>query len=611
MITAAQRHLQLATVQQLVQAGTPARRACAEAGISHATFYRLLNRSTSFQTRDPKSDTATPVCDGPRAKRGRKPSLTLTPAEQTRLQYWMLIRENSLPAALSEWITDTQPESAERPGAPPRAEIITFIKERWSAALARHQRPQWPLSLKRAARVAPEVRAMFEGPRAYLAHEATERRGNFIVIENERIPFYAGAIYESDDESENEPFRFTDPATGEERLGRQSLKTLDVYSHYWLGFSHIGRARDAYRAEDIADHFADIVDQYGLPLVWRIERGRWDNNFIFGIELDQEGKRWGSLEEIIHLQVCHLSRQKGTIEGAFNFAQRLRAHGRAGEALSIGRTRGQFEEATKLMLQSHRGNEAALAKFWSIEESAASVMASLDLDNATAHQRRSHGNKFLVPRDLWASQVKRECPASERWRFCAVKQRATVRKGVIEVKVKHYPISFRFRCSGSRRFPDVLLEHGHEVLIAFSPSRPEDGCHVFNADGSARNREGFGFAQFIGVADWMPEVAQIVIGGQSGGSEGQRAHRAQVRRAFRALIPGGSRKSFAQDGLGNVIRSQGFPACERSSPAPEVHRAPRAPVIEDDGDDWLALESLASGRGALFAPSARELVSQP
>lgn len=596
----AARRLQIATVQQLILSGMPARRACAEAGVSHATFYRSLHQGQKAESQEPKPQPS-------RRRRGRPAALTLTREEQLRLQWWMLIREGSLPAALREWIHDEEIISAERPGTPPRAEIITLIKERWNAALARHQRPQWPLSLKRAARITAEVRALFEGPRAFLSHEATERRGNFMIIEGEKIPFYAGAIYESDDESENEPFRYTDPATGEEKLGRQSLKTLDVFSHYWLGFSHIGRARDAYRAEDIADHFADIVDQYGLPLVWRIERGRWDNNFIFGIPLDQEGRRWGSLEEVVHLQVCHLSRQKGNIEGAFNFAQRLRAHGRAGEALSIGRTRGQFEQATKLMLAGHRGDEAALAKFWSIEESAASVAASLDLDNATAHQRRSHGNKFLVPRDLWASQVKRECPASERWRFCAVKQRATAKKGTIEVKVKHYPVSFRFRCSGSKRFPDVLLEHGHEVLIAFSPSRPEEGCHVFNADTSARNREGFGFAKFIGVAEWMPEVAQVVIGGQAGGSEGQRAHRAQVRRVFRSIMPGGARRNFAADGLGNMLHAQrdGAPVCE---PAPRTIRR----AHDDDSDeDWLALESLASGRGALFAPSARQLVSQP
>jgi hypothetical protein len=216
-----------------------------------------------------------------------------------------------------------------------------------------------------------------------------------------------------------------------------------------------------------------------------------------------------------------------------------------------------------------------------------------------------------VPRDLWAAQVKRECPARERWRFCAIKQRASIKKGAIEVKVKHWPVSFRFRCSGSNRFPDVLLEHGHEVLIAFSPSRAEDGCHVFNADTSARNREGFGFAQFIGVAEWMPEVAQVVIGGQAGGSEGQRAHRAQVRRVFRAIVPGGARKSFAADGLGNALRNsvaggavaggsdpgRDFPAADREIPSPRHINTP----ADDADDDWLALESRAARGGLIHA----------
>ena len=112
-------------------------------------------------------------------------------------------------------------------------------------------------------------------------------------------------------------------------------------------------------------------------------------------------------------------------------------------------------------------------------------------------QRRAFGRNMVAPDDLHRQAEKRECPESEFWRFCPVKQQATVRRGNVELWVKYYPHKFCFRVNGNS---ELYLEHGYPVLIAFHPGHPERGCHVFNAERGARNREGWGFGKFLMLA---------------------------------------------------------------------------------------------------------------
>ena len=114
----------------------------------------------------------------------------------------------------------------------------------------------------------------------------------FIQDGDTRLLMAPNSIWESDDMSLNEPFRYRDLETGEIQAGRQTLCTLDVYSAAWLGAQPLGRVRDAYRVEDIADHMRECVLQHGMPLIWRLERGVWENNFIDGIEIEGREKRW-------------------------------------------------------------------------------------------------------------------------------------------------------------------------------------------------------------------------------------------------------------------------------------------------------------------------------
>jgi len=565
--SAADRALLLGQIDALVRDGVPVRTACLEVGCKFVNYYRWKAEASAALT---------PSAPKVVKPKGRKAKFALSDDETRRLRFWRLVKGSvplAVESAIAEVLTgDGEPYFAalrecvvsERDtGARLRIETAQAMRRHWQAAVEARKPVIWPLSVQRACRVTRGEEAEFRGKKHVTNERGTERRGNMLrTAEGELIPWYAGAIWESDDMSLNDPFRFYDAREGREILGRQALFTIDAYSLHWLGCSHIGRDRDSYRAEDIASHFGDIVDQHGLPLIWRIERGRWDNSFIWGCKIgeDAEGKdiRWGGLDAIIHIRDKHTSTGKANVEGSFDLLQSLMDHGFNGQTLSIGRTRSEFEGETREMLRAGR-DDASLMKFWSIAQSAEAVQRAMHLFNSRPKQRHNFNNELRVPAQLWAECVKRPCPAEERWRFLPVKQEATIKKGgLIEVTIPHYAQSFRFRLTGGSRC-QVQLDKGHKVLIAFHPGEAWQGCTVFNADTSARNREGFRFGERIGVADHMADALQEDLAGE-GYSPGQVRAAAQVRREFRSLVAGthfsGRRVSHAQDAHGNTLAVQ-------------------------------------------------------
>ncbi|MBB5037124.1 hypothetical protein [Prosthecobacter dejongeii] len=564
---AADRALIITHIQGLVKSGTPLRKACAEVGINHNNYYRWTADANPIQ--EPKET----------AKRGRKAKWELGEADARRLRFWHLVKK-SVPLAVEAFIAEgltgneepyfkalkaciASPTDTGHRASP---ELARAMQAHWQAANKARKVVTWPLSVQRACRATAQEAAQFRGDKHATDARGTERRGVMIrTPEGDLVPWYPGAIWESDDMSVNDPFRFHDAATQEEMLGRQILATIDAFALNWLGESHIGRERDSYRAEDIASHFRAIVEEHGLPYIWRIEKGRWDNDFIWGVKLgtDAEGKdiRWGGLDKIIHIREKHTSDGKANVEGAFDLLQALMDHGFSGQTLSIGRERGEFEAATRLMLRANRENPDldALSKFWTIEQSADAVAQAMALFNQRPKRRQCFANETRVPAELWKAHVKRPCPSDSMWRFHAIKTTATVRKGIIEVKAPHYPVSFRFRVHGGSRTPNVHCDNGHEVLVAFTPGSAWEGCEVFNRDKSARNREGWGFGERIGVAEYMPDGLQEDLYGASY-SPGQKRAAAQVRRATRLIIGGtnfqGRRISHAQDSFGNQLTQE-------------------------------------------------------
>lgn len=588
----ADRALLVAQVRALVAQGVKLRRACAEIGLNHNNYYRWT--ATAEATSGLIQPTA-PV------RRGRRTKFDLSHAESRRLRFWRLVK-GSIPLAVESAIAESLAESDDAyfgalrealgdtgtgdATARLRPQLAADLRAHWQAAVDAHRPVAWPLAVQRACRVTADEEAEFRGKKQSSDRRGMERKAGMIRTEDgELIPWYAGAIWESDDMSLNDPFRFHDAAAGKELVGRQALFTIDAYSLHWLGCTHIGRDRDSYRAEDIASHFRTIVEQHGLPLIWRVERGRWDNNFIWGTKIGTtpEGKeiRWGGLDAIIRMREKHTSQGKANVEGSFDLLQALMDHGFNGQTLSIGRERGEFEAATRHLLRAGR-DEASAAKFWSIAQSAEATARAMHIFNSRPKRRQAFGAEMHVPTQLWATAVKRPCPADQLWRFHAVKCSARVRRGLVEIKAAHYPLKFRFRIHGGHRTPNLHLDDGHELLVAFTPASAWEGCHIFNADKSARNRDGFKFGQFLGIAEHMADALQEDLSGAGAHSAGQNRAAAQVRKETRTLIAGtpfaGRRVSHAQDSFGANLTQM-----RSSTPAaaPVTDRAAQVEPVTD------------------------------
>lgn len=469
-------------------------------------------------------------------KCGRPLKFALTKQESDRLRLLHLQKE-SLPLAIERFARDPIC----------RHETKELINVELDRAARERRLPNWPLSLRSAAYVSAELQAQFRGKKHAQKFEVIGRRGNWWEDKGTKYPLLPNSLFESDDSSVNQPFQYTDPETGKLQLGRQALFTQDVFSAAWLGVSPIGRERDAYRIEDQADHISDTVLAHGLPLAWRFERGPWENKFIDGVKLS-DGSRWGGLDALFHVFHCFKPRAKGLIESSFNLLQSLMAH----ESTTIGRSRGEFETATKLFLSGGKGNDRAAAHFWDIARAAEGLRSAMNCFNERPKKRRAHGRETTAPADLRRGVVPRLCPEKEMWRFLPIKRAATIRGGCIECSVEHYPMPFRFRVNGEGPY----LERGYSVLIAFHPGRPEEGCHVFNADRSERNRDRIPFGEPLLLAPMAPDAPQFSLQPDQRQFVARKNANAAVRSEFRAIAATGKTGrsvSTGRDGWGNSV----------------------------------------------------------
>lgn len=497
---------------------------------------------------------------------GRPTRFSLTNAERGLLRRLTLEKESM--ALAIEFLAESPTCSAAT-----RREIMAVLDR----AAQRRRPPAWPVSILRAARVTEEERAMFRGPKTHGEAEMVVRRDMTVVLEDgQRVALGPYGIYETDDMSGNEPFRYYDETLGQWRTGRQILCTLDVYSAAWLGNSPLGRQKDAYRIEDQMDHLWDIVCDHGLPHVaWRFERGPWENSAIDGIKLNYARPtgvtRWGGLDALFAVVHAFKSRSKGLIEGSFDLLQSLLGH--ASE--SIGRRRGEFERGTKLQRRANKGDSTALENFWDIGTAADAYAEAMRLANGRPKRRRAFGRDMVTPDDLIVGATRRECPAGEAWRFLPVKRELAVRKGMIECMVDHYPLPFRFRVNGVEN--SLHLGTGDRVLVAFHPGRPEDGCHVFHHEVGARNRLERPWGELLTVAPLAEDAPQICLSRQDQEHRARKAANAAVRSSFRSIMGAGergTRKETARDGFGNrsEVVTAATPRPTREVSAPPARR---------------------------------------
>ncbi len=446
-------------------------------------------------------------------------------------------------------------EFATHPSCPPKlAEVIRAELERSSR---RRRMPNWPLSIRRAGMPTKQEAAWWRGEKHSQAVEQVDRRGLFWIDEGgHRLPLGPHTIVEMDDASDNEPRRSIDPDTGEQILTRQALWTQDVYSAALLYLTQVARPRDAYRIEDVAEHVLSYVEAWGLPTIMRLEMGRiWNGRFFHGFTPCEpgtthvlpgwpEGETWGGLQPLCRIVNVHKSKGKGGMEGSFNLVQAMAAH----RSLSIGRSRGEFEDATKALVQAHRATEID-ERFWDMDLSAEGMKAVAERFNLRPKIRRAFGRDAIAPVDLLRGAKGAPLLPSDLWMFCPVKQTATVRGGHIQVSVDHYPRAFRFRVNG---VDDQLhLDDGYTVLVAFHPGRPQQGCWVFNAEMGVRNRDNLRRGAKLILAPHAGDVAQVDFSGR-GDFSSRKKSSAAVRRAGRA-IGQAQRRDYAQDSEGRSL----------------------------------------------------------
>lgn len=545
-MTPAERQTLFAHASRLTAAGLTIEEACKAAGIGVATFYKWKARGLPAAEAKPAT--------------GRPAALVLDEAESAALR-WHALRKSSGRLAVQDFLRDGRC----------RAETAEILLAAMNRADELRRPVSFPLCIRRILSVTPEEKNQFRGKRHTLRSEFVAHRGmNFVDEEGREFPLAPGDLYESDDMSVNQPFRFTDPASGAELLGRQCLLTQDVHALNFLGASPIGRPRDAYRVEDIADHMLAIVQAWGLPLFWRLERGPWENNFIDGLPLEdlgRPGQRWGGLGELFHVARAWSPNQKGGIEGSFRHLQRISAH--PDNSADIGTYAGEFEHNAKAMMRAKHGREADLKKFWTAEQAAAALAADMERFNGELKQRDVLGGRFS-PEELFAARTeKRDLKAEDAWRFLPVKRRATIRNGAVETTAPHWPRPFFFAVNGVAE--NLFLATGHQVLIAFHPGHPEQGCAVFNADMGPRNRAAWRFGQFLLTAPAQDLAPQIDLSGRGPRQKTQAI--AAMRSEFRAVRAAGQTSapslSAVRDGLGDSIhmaRGQS-PVAEMPAPA--------------------------------------------
>ncbi len=220
--------------------------------------------------------------------------------------------------------------------------------------------------------------------------------------------------------------------------------------------------------------------------------------------------------------------------------------------------------------------------------------------------------------------MKRELPASERWRFLPVKVATTVRNAHVVVKAKDHDIPFQFTAEGFKPAWDwqAWLPHGWRVFACFHPERPDLGCHIFNAlhPAHAQNPCRFPLGMPLGVLPFAPLAPNFSDAPQdfTARKKTLSEHRAETR-ITRASQAGVRVSTVVAKGQVRTVR-KGSPDPLSKLPAAVTsfddldHGAP--PVADFDntslergGDSRSALASAERGaddRGHPIGPAARD-----
>lgn len=570
--TAAVRETLFDIISRDIASGFSLRQACEKARVPPATFKLWQSKAQS----------GSGLADGRRTSSGRRAAVMLTEKEAACLQKWVLKKEGSFALGVEFFATDPVCEPATR----------RFIQARLTSARNAGAHPLWPDSLRRAAQLPGGTMERWQGSKATQHAAPVGRYSRTVILPDGReIPLRPGFAWTFDDYSTNQPY-ILDYASGKQRLCRQILCGMDVATHGWLGFLHVGKEKDAYTAADVLDVIRLCIEGQGhVPSVLILEQGRWKGNAVRGIEIEGKGgRRWGSIEEAgIILSYQWDSRGKTEIENGFDLLQAWMA----GEATEIGRKRGIMERESLDMVAINggklaRGGRDALAcGFLTVPESAglheAAMIALLDRPK----EFRELGGRVVSPNDLLAEEPfePRPLAAEHRWLFYPVKSKAAVCQNGNIVKTvggREYVFHVNGVESG------IHLPNDYRVLIAFDPERPELGCHVANRETGSANTGHWRLGEcLLPAAPALTAAPRInlrtVEEQEDDDSASWKARQGAVksaRTAFRTILPKGKRGLRADSARNRAgdrveILSGGTPAAPATEMPREIPRTQR------------------------------------
>lgn len=232
--------------------------------------------------------------------------------------------------------------------------------------------------------------------------------------------------------------------------------------------------------------------------------------------------------------------------------------------INIGRKRGEFERATKIMRSVQQGarepGRAGLCHISRLADLASRAGAKFcSQDKNGRHARGEPDTRWIQanpPAPGYAAGFTGRALDPEKLHvfFCET-QDTTLRGGHVFVKRGERVLAW---CE-----PELFgaLGAGYRLTIRFDPSEPTLGAAVFNRELGSRNHFDFSLGQFLGIADYAPEAPQVVTGqgfltDEELAAKGMRKrYTSAVRSEYRSIGVFGTRKtraSIARDGRGGV-----------------------------------------------------------
>ena len=461
-----------------------------------------------------------------------------------------------------------------------------------------------PPSLRRIAKVTPELAAALRGPRA-LGHIGFKSRHSDLVIDpvtGQERKLLAGDIYLSDDMSTNHPFWFNLPDGERETragrgdklakkhgvaIGRQGLYTNDARGK-WLGCDLIGRPTDAYTSADILRHFRRIIAEWGMPRIgWILEKGVWLARSISGkikVVID-DGARGAVVAglsslgfEVTHV---HTSEGKALIEGAFGHLQSVLD---LLEIPTVGRVRGEMERVEKMIRRVQTGvihpEEGGIPY---IGAHIQNVQKAMVFCNGKPKFGRIQNG---VPDEVWSRDTEahplRRLTPEQMGMFLPLKYATSIRQGCVDKMLGG--ILYRFTSPEFAR-----LGVGYRLAVAFDPGDASAGAEIYNLETGSRNSSGYSPGQWICHAE---HELELPLYGYTEAVRASTARRKAHRRAFAAAYAGtglfgrgAGRALERRDASGRLERIEQFHG-EAGAPKTDTatrHSGARAPLNQQPG----------------------------